>query len=110
MPLSDPGARGRARRSRPAAAALLGIAPAALVGTAVAPLPAAASAKEYSAARKLGRALSGLGAGFLEVPGCIAQRYQKQGPAVGFSVGLAEGIGRFALRELVGTFELATSW
>ncbi len=79
----------------------------AALGTA---LPPAASAQEYSAARKLGRGLSGLGTGFLEVPGCITKRYQKQGPAVGFTVGLGEGIGRFALRELVGGFEVVTSW
>jgi putative exosortase-associated protein (TIGR04073 family) len=73
-------------------------------------LPDAARAQEYTAARKLGRGLAGAGSGFLEVPGCITKRYKKQGPAVGFSVGLAEGIGRFALRELVGGYEIATSW
>jgi putative exosortase-associated protein (TIGR04073 family) len=73
-------------------------------------LPNAAVAQEYTAARKLGRGLAGAGGGFLEVPGCITKRYKKQGPAVGFTVGFAEGIGRFALRELVGTYEIVTSW
>lgn len=82
----------------------------ALLAIATSALPPSASAQEYSAARKLGRGLAGAATGFLEVPGCVAKRYKKQGPAVGFTVGLGEGIGRFALRELVGTFELATSW
>ncbi len=97
-------ARGCARRIGPA------LATAALFGFALASVPELAAAQEYSAARKLGRGLAGAGTGFLEVPGCITKRYQKQGPAVGFTVGLAEGIGRFALRELVGGFEIATSW
>ena len=104
MQLTRRVALGCARRIGPALAA------AALFGFALASVPELATAQEYSAARKLGRGLAGAGTGFLEVPGCITKRYQKQGPAVGFTVGLGEGIGRFALRELVGGFEIATSW
>jgi putative exosortase-associated protein (TIGR04073 family) len=104
MQLTRRVARECAQRIGPALAA------AALFGFALASVPELATAQEYSAARKLGRGLAGAGTGFLEVPGCITKRYQKQGPAVGFTVGLGEGIGRFALRELVGGFEIATSW
>ena len=67
--------------------------------------PAAAD----SAARKAGRGLAAITCGFLEIPGNIVKTSDEKGYAWGFSLGLAEGLGRTVVRELVGVYELLSS-
>jgi putative exosortase-associated protein (TIGR04073 family) len=73
-------------------------------------LPQVAGAQEYSAARKLGRGLAGTVTGFLEVPGNMTRVYQERGPAMGFTLGFAQGLGKLVVREIVGAYEILTSW
>ena len=73
-------------------------------------LPQLAAAQEYTAARKLGRGLAGTVTGFLEIPGNITRVYQERGPAMGFTLGFAQGLGKLVVRELVGAYEILTSW
>jgi putative exosortase-associated protein (TIGR04073 family) len=79
---------------------------AALVGVALA-LPSLAEAQ--SASRKFGRGLAGMTCGFLELPGNVVKTSRAKGPAWGLSLGVAEGLGRIVVRELVGVYEFVTA-
>ena len=79
--------------------------PAIVLACAVLLLPAAASAKD-SAARKLGRGAAAVTCGFLEVPGTIHEINRERGATWGWSLGVAEGLGRMVTRHLVGVWEL----
>jgi putative exosortase-associated protein (TIGR04073 family) len=71
--------------------------------------PRMAAAQEYTAARKVGRGLAGMTCGFLEVPGNIVKVSDEKGPAWGFTLGFAEGLGRLVVRELVGVYEFLSA-
>ncbi len=71
--------------------------------------PQTAVAQEYTAARKAGRGLAGMTCGFLEIPGNIVELSDEKGPAWGFTLGFAEGLGRFVVRELVGVYEFLSA-
>jgi putative exosortase-associated protein (TIGR04073 family) len=70
-------------------------------------LPGTAAAD--TAARKAGRGLAGMTCGFLEVPGNIVKVNRERGPAWGFTLGFAQGLGMIVVRELVGVYEFVTS-
>jgi putative exosortase-associated protein (TIGR04073 family) len=70
---------------------------------------AAQTPDEGSAPRKYGRGLAAMTCGFLEVPGSIVQEQREHGPARGYTLGLAKGLGRFVVRELVGVYEFVTA-
>ena len=72
-------------------------------------LPGAATAAQQSAARKAGRGLAGMTLGFLEVPGNIVAETRSRGPAWGFTLGFATGLGKLVVRELVGVYEFVTA-
>ena len=82
----------------------------ALLGILLTPTAALAADSEYGSARKLGRGLAGVTLGVLEIPGNIVKVREERGNAVGFTVGVAQGLGKFVIREVVGTFEILTSW
>jgi putative exosortase-associated protein (TIGR04073 family) len=72
-------------------------------------LPGVATAAQQSAARKAGRGLAGMTVGFLEIPGNIVAETRSRGPAWGFSLGFAKGLGMVVVRELVGVYEFVTA-
>ena len=72
-------------------------------------LPSIATAAQQSAARKAGRGLAGMTVGFLEIPGNIVAETRSRGPAWGFSLGFAKGLGMVVVRELVGVYEFVTA-
>ena len=82
-----------------------------LVGTVlVAGLSLAAPAEaENTAARKMGRGLAAITVGFLEIPGNIVKTSEEQGPAYGFTLGFAKGLGAMVVRELVGVYEFLSA-
>lgn len=82
--------------------------PAIVLVCAVLLLPAAASAKD-SAARKLGRGAAALACGFLEVPGTIHQTSRERGATWGWTLGVADGLGRMLTRHMVGGWEFVTA-
>ena len=72
-------------------------------------LPGAAIAAQQSAARKAGRGLAAMTCGFLEIPGNIVAETRSRGPAWGFTLGFATGLGKVVVRELVGVYEFVTA-
>jgi putative exosortase-associated protein (TIGR04073 family) len=72
-------------------------------------LPDAATAAQQSAARKAGRGLAAMTCGFLEIPGNIVAETRSRGPAWGFTLGFATGLGKVVVRELVGVYEFVTA-
>ncbi len=62
-----------------------------------------------SAARKAGRGLAAMTCGFLEIPGNIVAETRSRGPAWGFTLGFATGLGKVVVRELVGVYEFVTA-
>ena len=68
-----------------------------------------AEAAEQTAARKMGRGLAAITCGFLEIPGNIVKTTEAQGPAWGFTLGFAKGLGAFVVRELVGVYEFLSA-
>ncbi len=76
---------------------------------AVLALPPAAAAEEYTSARKFGRGVAGILAGFLEIPGNMVQETRENGVVEGVTIGLALGLGKFVTRELVGVYEFLTA-
>ena len=68
----------------------------------------AGSAQAQSASRKAGRGLAGMTTMFLEVPGNIYQETHRKGAAWGWTLGLAQGLGKMVTRTLVGVYELVT--
>lgn len=67
-----------------------------------------ALASQHTSMRKAGRGLAALTTGFLEVPGQMLKTTERDGVAMGFTLGLAEGVGRMVPRYLVGVYELLT--
>jgi len=70
---------------------------------------APADAARQTAPRKFGRGLAAMTCGFLEIPGNIVETSRERGPAWGFTLGFAEGLGRVVVRELVGVYEFVTA-
>ena len=63
---------------------------------------------EYTATRKLGRAISNILYGFMEIPEQVVRTTERQGGHAGYSFGAVEGTNR-ALRRLgYGFYELFT--
>ena len=46
--------------------------------------------------------------GFLVIPGEIVKETRETGPARGFTLGFAQGLGAVVVRELVGVYEFVT--
>ena len=67
-----------------------------------------ASAHAYDAADKLGRGLSGMVAGVLELPGNMKEEIDDRG-AEGAGIGFAKGLGMIVVRELVGVYEFVSA-
>jgi putative exosortase-associated protein (TIGR04073 family) len=82
---------------------------AALASLVILVLPAAASAVQYTPARKAGRGLAAMTCGFLEIPGNMVAETRRRGPGYGLTLGFAMGLGRVVVRELVGVYELLSS-
>ena len=61
-----------------------------------------------NASRQLGRGLSNVAAGILEVPYNMHLVNQDLGGFAGLTYGTIRGIGRFVAREVVGVFEVLT--
>jgi putative exosortase-associated protein (TIGR04073 family) len=66
-------------------------------------------ATQPSVGRKLQRGLASLLLGVLEIPATVANESREHGNAVGVVLGLTEGVGRFAARELFGVYQLVTA-
>ena len=47
--------------------------------------------------------------GFLDPPGNIVAETRSRGPAWGFTLGFAKGLGGIVVRELVGVYEFVTA-
>ena len=71
--------------------------------------PVAAEATTYTAARKFGRGLAAMTTCFLEVPGNIVKTTRARSAAWGWTLGLAEGMGRLVVRVPVGVWETFTA-
>lgn len=63
---------------------------------------------QYTPTRKLGRALSNILYGFMEVPEQIARKNEMYGRKAGYSWGVVEGFKRTGQRLGYGFFELVT--
>lgn len=72
-------------------------------------LTLAGSASADTAARKAGRGLAAMTTGFLELPGNIVQETNRNGAAMGMTLGVAKGLGGIVVRELVGVYEFVTA-
>ncbi len=72
-------------------------------------LPGIAEAKEYTAARKLGRGLAAMTTSFLEIPGNIVKTNRDKGAAAAVTLGFATGLGKLVTRTLVGVYEFVSA-
>ena len=81
----------------------------AMVGTAYADIQAP-PASEYTATRKLGRALSNIFLGVEELPVSRVRWQDQDGNYAGFSVGIVDGVARTFTRMGYGFYELVTFW
>ncbi len=81
----------------------------ALTAALTAPPVVAQDAADHSATEKLGKGVAGIAFGWLEIPGQMWTRTREHGVASGLTVGLAEGIGQFVTRELVGVYQFVTA-
>ena len=72
-------------------------------------LPGIAEAKEYTAARKLGRGLAAMTTSFLEIPGNIVKTNREKGAAAAATLGFATGLGKLVTRTLVGVYEFISA-
>ena len=88
---------------------LLSILLMAMVGAAYADIQAP-PASEYTATRKLGRALSNLFMGIEELPVTMIRWQDRDGNYAAYSVGLVEGFTRSLTRMGYGFYELVTFW
>ncbi|MEE9606768.1 MAG: exosortase system-associated protein, TIGR04073 family [Myxococcota bacterium] len=79
----------------------------ALVAIAALLIPSVASAQ--SAARKLGRGLSGMCCMLLEIPGNMTKMTREDGATKGLTLGFAIGVGKMVPRALVGVYEFLTA-
>lgn len=67
-------------------------------------------ASEYTATRKLGRAVDNIVWGISELPNTIIRWTASEGTTAGFSAGIVEGTTRTATRIGYGFYELVTFW
>ena len=81
----------------------------ALAGTTYADIQAP-PASEYTATRKLGRAISNILFAVEEIPTTMIRWNEAEGNNAGFSVGVVDGIGRTFTRIGYGFYELGTFW
>ncbi|MBQ5665923.1 MAG: exosortase system-associated protein, TIGR04073 family [Akkermansia sp.] len=81
----------------------------ALAGTTYADIQAP-PASEYTATRKLGRAISNILFAVEEIPTTMIRWNAAEGNNAGFSVGVVDGIGRTFTRIGYGFYELVTFW
>lgn len=81
----------------------------ALAGTTYADIQAP-PASEYTATRKLGRAIGNVLYAVEEVPVTMIRWNSAEGDYAGFSVGLVEGVTRTFTRMGYGFYELVTFW
>jgi len=58
---------------------------------------------------KAGRGLAAITTPFLEVPGNIVETSKREGALVGWTAGLAKGIGMSIVRPPIGVYELVTA-
>ena len=58
---------------------------------------------------KAGRGLAAMTTPFLEIPGNIIETSERDGPLVGWTAGLARGLGMTIVRPPVGFYELVTA-
>ena len=81
----------------------------ALAGTTYADIQAP-PASEYTATRKLGRAISNLLFAVEEIPTTMIRWNSAEGDYAGFSVGIVDGVSRTFARMGYGFYELVTFW
>ena len=81
----------------------------AIAGTAYADIQAP-PASEYTATRKLGRALSNVLFAVEELPTTIIRWNDREGNNAGFTVGVVDGVARTFTRMGYGFYELVTFW
>ena len=81
----------------------------AIAGTAYADIQAP-PASEYTATRKLGRAISNVLFAVEEIPTTMIRWTSAEGDNAGFSVGVVDGVGRTLTRMGYGFYELVTFW
>ena len=67
-------------------------------------------ASEYTATRKLGRAISNVLFAVEEIPTTMIRWTSAEGDNAGFSVGVVDGVGRTLSRVGYGFYELVTFW
>ena len=72
-------------------------------------LPGIAEAKQYTAARKVGRGLAAMTTGFLELPGNIVKMNREKGAGWAMTMGFAMGLGKLVTRHLVGVYEFLSA-
>lgn len=80
-----------------------------MLGTAYADIQAP-PASEYTATRKLGRAVGNILFGIEELPVTMIRWNETEGNNAGFSVGIVEGFTRTLTRMGYGFYELVTFW
>ena len=81
----------------------------AMAGTTYADIQAP-PASEYTATRKLGRAISNVLFAVEEIPTTMIRWTSAEGDNAGFSVGVVDGVGRTLSRVGYGFYELVTFW
>ena len=81
----------------------------ALTGAAYADIQAP-PASEYTATRKLGRAVDNILLGVSEIPTSIYRWESTEGNTAGCTVGVIDGVSRTAIRMGYGFYELVTFW
>ena len=81
----------------------------AMTGTVYADIQAP-PASEYTATRKLGRALGNIIYAVEEIPVTMIRWNSTEGDYAGFSVGIVDGIARTFTRMGYGVYELVTFW
>ena len=81
----------------------------ALAGTTYADIQAP-PASEYTATRKLGRAIGNLLFAVEEIPTTMIRWNSAEGDYAGFSVGIVDGVSRTFARMGYGFYELVTFW
>lgn len=81
----------------------------AMVGSAYADIQAP-PASEYTATRKLGRAVGNILYGIEELPVTMIRWNSAEGDYAGYSVGIIEGFSRTFTRMGYGLYELVTFW
>ena len=81
----------------------------AIAGTAYADIQAP-PASEYTATRKLGRALSNVIFAVDEIPNTMLRWNEREGNNAAFTVGIVDGVARTFNRMGYGFYELVTFW